>query len=202
MPKPDRSLTFCKKGGEAVCLTDILALIIDEITVFSPGFAHIDINRVLVSIGFNRKAKRAYICGKLVPLRFENGETEFHRAGRIYRMPELKENGVSQLYVIYFYAPAFFNLSAFEKLKVIFHELYHINAEFNGDIRRMGKKKIAHGHSYKRFNSLFIDDVNKFYDYIQDTPAFDFLSFSMKDFTKKFKTITYRKIKLPKALPV
>lgn len=200
MPRPDSSLTFSKKGGDTVCLTDILALIIDEITVFSPDFAHIDINRVTVSIAFNRRARGAYICGKLVPLRFENGKSELNRAGRLYRMPEIKENGISQLYVVYFYAPSFFNLSAWEKLKVIFHELYHINAEFNGDIRRMGKKKIAHGHSHKKFNSLFIAEVDKFYEYIQDTQAFDFLSCTMKDLSRRFENITYRKIKLPKVI--
>ena len=185
-----------------MCLTDLLALIINEITVFSPNFSHIDINRVIVSIAFNKRSSRGYIYGKLAPLCFENGKKELLRAGRTYRMPEMIENGIRQLYIVYFYAPRFFNLSAKEKLNVIFHELYHISPEFNGDIRRMGKKKIAHGHSKKNFDSLFVDEMENFYKHIQDTQALDFLSCSMKDFSKKFKTITYSKTKLPKALPV
>lgn len=200
MPKPDE--IFRREGGEIVCLTDILSEIIREISLFSPKFAHIDTTRLLVSAAFNRTETGGYSYGKVVPLRFENGQTEKLYKGRLFRMPNVTREDISQLYIVYFYAPHFFNLPAGEKLKVIFHELYHISPEFNGDIRRMGKKKFAHGHSVENFNSHFEEDVKRFHAYIADTQALDFLSFSVNDFLKKFKQVTYFKIKVPRPVQV
>jgi len=115
-------------------------------------------------------------------------------------MPNMLNKGVEQLYVIYFYAPQFFNLPPYEKLKVIFHELYHISPEFNGDIRRMGKKKAAHGHSRKKFDSFFEEEAKRFNEHIANTDTLEFLSFSMGDFYKNFKKVMCLKVKIPRAV--
>ncbi|MCL1911175.1 MAG: hypothetical protein FWG13_03110 [Leptospirales bacterium] len=202
MPKPSSAPVFCSEGGDTVSLTDVLSAIMREITVFSPQFSHIDMDRVLVSVAFNRFPSRGHICGKLVPLRFESGQEIMFHKGRSFRIPGLLYKDIEQLYVIYFYAPQFFDMPPHEKLKVIFHELYHINPEFNGDIRRMGKKKIAHGHSRKNFDSFFEEEAGRFGEHIANTEEFKFLSFPMDDFHKKFKKVMCFKIKEPRAVLV
>ena len=202
MQKPDSTPAFCSEGGDTVCLTDVLSAIMREIALFSPQFAHIDMRYILVSVAFNRAAVRGYMYGKLVPLCFENGQKESVYKGRFYRMPDVVYEDIDQLYVIYFYAPRFFNLSPYEKLKVIFHELYHVSPEFNGDIRRMGSKKFAHGHSRKKFDSFFEEEAKRFGEHITNTGFFEFLSFSVNDFYKKFKKVTYLKVKTPRAVLV
>ena len=191
---------FCKEGGDTVCITDVLSAIIQKIVFFSPQFEHIDMRYVLVSLGFNRPSSRGYIRGKLVPLRFKNGQKETVHKGRSFRMQGVIYEGVEQLYVIYFYSPQFFDLPPYEKLRVIFHELYHISPEFNGDIRRMGEKKIAHGHSRKKFDSFFEEEVKRFGEHLANTDFFEFLSFSMNDFHEKFKNVIYLKVKTPGAV--
>ena len=58
---------------------------------------------------------------------FRDGAGELYHHGKRYTMPVVMCNGISQLYLIYFYFPKFFDLPAMEKLRVVFHELYHIN---------------------------------------------------------------------------
>ncbi|MCU0821840.1 MAG: hypothetical protein MUC95_05120, partial [Spirochaetes bacterium] len=144
-------------------LTDTIKIIIQNTSIFS----HIDAGNVLVFVSTNKKNGRGGTYGKLVPLKFKDGESIQKFNGKYYTIPGILNNGIPQLYIIYFYIPRFFDLDLNEKLRVIFHELYHISGDFNGDIRRMGQIKKAHGFSSKRFNSLFQNELNAFYEYIR-----------------------------------
>lgn len=185
--------------AESINVTDVLTLIISEITGFSRMYSHVDPSRLMVSIASNRSNSRGgAIYGKLVPLRFENGERALRYKGRLFCMPEVQHTGISQLYIIYFYMPRFFDLPADEKLRVIFHEMYHISPEFNGDIRRMAKKKSAHGHSKKHFDSLFIEEAAHFEEYIKTSPYYNFLSQTSADLKEHFSNIVGNRIKVPR----
>jgi predicted outer membrane repeat protein len=189
--------------AETINLTDVLTLIIREIVKFSPVFSHIDTDRLLVSVSSNRSGGRGgAILGKLVPLRFESGLKTMRYRGRLFTMPEVRHRGIPQLYIVYFYMPRFFDLPAEEKLRVIFHELYHINPEFNGDIRRMGKKKAAHGHSKKHFDFHFIGEAEAFCASIRETGYYRFLSLSTKELEETFCRITSLRIKTPRPVAV
>jgi hypothetical protein len=122
-------------------ITDRLTGIIREITRFSESFKHIDTERILVCTASNRSRSRGGTYGKLVPLKFKDGSPFMEYRNRVYTIPEIVLDDVKLLYIIYFYMPRFYDLNPLEKLNVIFHELYHISPSFNGDIRRMGKKK-------------------------------------------------------------
>ncbi|MCP4137693.1 MAG: hypothetical protein GY754_42390 [bacterium] len=186
------------KKQDEINLTDVLTLIIQEIVNRSPSFGHIDVSRSLVCVSSNRKGSRGGIYGKLVPLRFENGSGKIKYRGNYFAMPEVIHNNISQLYLIYFYMPKFFDLPPKEQLNVIFHELYHINQDFNGDIRRMGAVKTAHGHSRKHFDSLYSAELESFYRYIKETPYMNFLRLDSRDIYKNFKKITGQRMKIPR----
>lgn len=180
----------------SINLTDVLTLIMQEISLHCGSFRHIDIQRLLVCISSNRNGRGA-TYGKLVPLRFKNGAETLRYRGRIYTMPHLMAGGVRQMYIIYFYHPKFFNLTAGEKLRVIFHELYHINPDFNGDIRRMARVKSAHGGSKEHFDRRFDDELQSFFAYIARTPFINFLNLDVKGLTQCFSRIYGRRMKLP-----
>ena len=202
MPKNGSSGVTASVAG-TINITDVLTLIIREIVRFSPVFSHIDTDRLLVSLASNRSGGRGgAILGKLVPLRFENGMKTMRYRGRLFTMPEIRHREIPQLYIVYFYTPRFFDLPAEEKLRVIFHELYHINPEFNGDIRRMGKKKAAHGHSRKHFDFHFIEEAEAFGSGIRDTGYYRFLSLSTKELEETFSRITGLRVKTPRPVAV
>ncbi|MFH0974762.1 MAG: putative metallopeptidase [Spirochaetota bacterium] len=182
-------------------ITDILTDIIKEITIRSESFSHIDAKKITVCLGSNRNNCRGAIYGKLVPLKFKDGSDKLQFRGRYYKIPEIMNEGIAQLYAVYFYLPKFFNLSAEEKLRVIFHELYHISPEFNGDIRRMGSVKKAHGSSRKKFDLKFEKEVKLFFKFISNTAYLDLLTMDSKSLQKNY-LVYARRMKIPKPVPV
>ena len=183
-------------------LSEALASIIAHIVQYSPSLKHIDIGRILVCIASNKPGRRGGIYGKLVPLKFENGSEIVTYRGAFYKIPEISYNSRSVLYIVYFYIPRFFDLSWNEKLRVIFHELYHISPHFNGDIRRMGKIKTAHGHSKKRFDSFFMEELNNLLSHIQAGPYMGFLEMDTKSLFKRYKQVTGIRMKSPRPVVI
>jgi len=179
-------------------LTHHLTSIIASIVKHSPSLAHIDVGKVLFCIGSNRSGRRGGLYGKLIPLRFENGTEIVRYRGRYYTLPAISHNGADCLYIIYFYMPRFFDLPWNEKLRVIFHELYHISPRFDGDIRRMGAVKTAHGHSKKHFDSLYADELKAFSDYIRVTPAMNLLDMNTGALYRRYRKVTGVRMKSPK----
>lgn len=178
-------------------ITEVLLRLIEQISANIKSFSHIDTGRILVCLASNKSNSRGGIYGKLVPMKFKNGSDILSFRGKYYTMPAVINNGIQLLYIVYFYIPKFFDLDPFEKLKVVFHELYHISPEFNGDIRRMGAVKKAHGSSRKKFDLNFEKDVRAFYESIADTEYMDFLKMNTA-FLKKNYRVFARRMKIPK----
>ncbi len=183
-------------------LTDLLTNIIKEIIHRTSLFSHVDINRLLVCIAYNRQRGRGGTFGKLVPLKFEGGLDVVHYQGEYYSMPKIFHRGKRLLYLVYFYIPMFFNLSPREKLSVIFHELFHINPDFNGDIRRLGNTGTSHGYSRDKFNSLFEEELVSFCEYIRNTPSIDFLGMNAEHLKESYSRVYGQRMKLPKPVIV
>ncbi|MBP7734709.1 MAG: hypothetical protein KA369_01925 [Spirochaetes bacterium] len=189
-PRPD----------DRIDLSQALTAVIADIVRRCGPLGHIDVNRLLVCVGSNRGGRYGGLYGKLIPLRFKDGSSLLRFRGRIYALPEITSNGASCLYIIYFYMPRFFDLSWEEKLRVIFHELYHISPEFDGDIRRMGAVKAAHGHSKKRYDSLFDSELQIYKNHIQGTPLVDFLSMKSQDLYARYRRVTAVRMKHPRPI--
>lgn len=183
---------------DEINLTEILTSIIQDIAGSVPSLQHIDVERTLVCIGSNKTGKRGGTYGKLVPLRFENGTGVLKYHNRYYGIPEVIHDGRSYLYIIYFYMPRFFNLSFEEKLRVIFHELYHISPEFNGDIRRMGAVKKVHGHSKKRFDTLYAEELKSFITSLRNERHINFLKMDSRSIFSRFDVVTAMRMKNPR----
>lgn len=179
-------------------ITDNLTQIVKLISSESQLFMHIDTDRILVCTGSNRQNSGGGTFGKLVPLKFKDGSDILKHRGRFYTMPKILNNGNEILYIIYFYIPKFFDLPSKDKLNVIFHELYHISPEFNGDIRRMGKVKAAHGASKKVFDLKFREETERFYEYLSGMELISFLEMNTKTMQETYKKIYARRMKLPR----
>ncbi len=187
---------------DEIDLSSTLTAIISEIVSRTPSLAHIDVERILVCVGSNRKGRRGGLYGKLIPLRFKNGSPRLLHRGRTYAIPEISHNGRTCLYMLYFYMPRFFDLSWEGKLGVLFHELFHISPRFDGDIRRMGAVKAAHGHSKRHFETLFSPELRAFIPYAHTSAHFEFLSMNTHVLYRRYRAVTGIRMKNPKPLPV
>ncbi len=185
-------------------LTLELERLIADIVRRTESFGHIDPERVMVCISSTRGGGIHGTYAKIHPLRFENGSRTTgvrRRTGTIrYEITPVTFRDGEMLYVIYFLVPRFLNLPFREKLITIFHELYHISPEFNGDIRRFPGKNYAHGSSTKRYNALMATLVDAYLAGPDRERLASFLEGDMEEMRRRYGTIVARRLATPKVV--
>ncbi|MCX7677950.1 MAG: putative metallopeptidase [Spirochaetes bacterium] len=186
----------------SINLSETLHAIIADIVRNFNMFSHIVPEKLHVCTASNRAGSQGATFGKLVPLKFENGKDLMYFNGKYYTMPRIEVNGIHILYVIYFYIPRFTDLPCIDKLRVIFHELYHIHPLFNGDIRRFGEKGRAHGHSKKTFDTNFEMAVHEYMKLVQKTEFDEFLHLTTNQLFTKYARVFSHKLKVPRPIVV
>jgi predicted metallopeptidase len=182
-------------------LTSELERLIADIAGRVEEFSHIDPRLILVCVSSTRGGGVHGTYAKIHPLRFENGA----RAKTIrrgirkydYEMPTITHRGADMLYVVYFLIPRFLNLPFREKLVTLFHELFHISPEFNGDIRRFPGKNYAHGSSTKRYNAYMAKLVDTYLERQETKKLTAFLEGDMAEIRERYKAIVGRKMVAP-----
>jgi predicted metallopeptidase len=183
-------------------LTRALEELVAEIVCQVTEFSHIDPAKVLICVSTTRGGGVHGTFAKIHPLRFPGGSRcrEVRRARRVFTctMPTVTHRDKEILYIIYFLVPRFLNLSLREKLVTVFHELYHISPDFNGDIRRFPGRNFAHGSSRKRSNSLMEGLVDRYLQEKKCLDRFGFLDVDMDALRVRYQTIVARKYPTPK----
>ncbi|GHT28657.1 hypothetical protein FACS18942_09260 [Planctomycetales bacterium] len=179
-----------------------LAEVCSDICFRVPSLNHIDMRRVAVSFSQTKHCESFGTFACVVPMRFENGEMFRERCGKKWTIQHCyNKDGTEYLYLMYFFVPRFIELTLTQKLQTIVHELYHINPEFNGDIRRFNGRCFAHGSSQKKYDKT----VQQFTDYWlkQEPPEeiWNFLRFNYKELTENFGRLVGTRIKKPMLIP-
>lgn len=124
-------------------------------------FRHVDMSRVAVCFVQTRKRARHGLWATLTPMRFPGGTLYERRGGGVYTCQRLFDaGGREMLYILNFYLPRFTNIGFRDKLVTVFHELWHISPDFDGDLRRHPGRCYAHTRSqgdYDRRMGEFVD---------------------------------------------
>ena len=155
-----------------------LAALCRHLTESLPELSHIDPEQVLFAIARSRAEGRHGLLARIAPLRFAGGVRELTRRRgpwrETYRMPTLCHDGREIRYLVTVFVPRFLRLPFAEKLATVIHELYHISAACDGDIRRFPGRNFAHGSSRAGFDRI----VARLADtYLQSSPPPDLLAF-------------------------
>ncbi|SNB47881.1 putative metallopeptidase [Geobacter sp. DSM 9736] len=187
-------------------ITGALKRLIGDIVRRIGELHHIEPNRLLICVSSTRNGGIHGVYAKIHPLCFAGGvrTTEIRRGRRrcTCSLPTITHRGVEILYLIYFLVPRFLDLPLREKLVTIFHELYHISPEFNGDIRRFAGRNYAHGSSTRRYNQLMGRMVDRYLELIEDRTLLDFLEGNLEDLRTQHGTVVGRKHPVPRLLVV
>ncbi len=182
-------------------LTSELERLVADIVNEVKEFGHIDPRRILICVSSTRGGGVHGTYAKIHPLRFENGSRikTVRRGSRrhVYELPAISHRGVEMFYIIYFLIPRFLNLPFREKLITLFHELFHISPDFNGDIRRFPGRNYAHGSSTKRYNAYMAQLVDAYLEKEARLPA-AFLKGDMAAIRQRHKAIVGRKMAVPR----
>lgn len=165
-------------------------------------FQHVEMDRVAVSFAQARSRAPYGLQAKLTPMRFEDGALVTRRDGRDWTVQRLYYNNREMLYILTFYLPRFLNQSFREKMITVFHELYHISPQFDGDLRRMSGRYHVHSHSQKEYDRLMEVYVDQ---YLQLRPPDELLGFLRKKFPtlqKRHGGVVGLQVPIPKLIPV
>ncbi|WP_233200182.1 putative metallopeptidase [Blastopirellula marina] len=190
-------------GRRGFDFTHTMRLLVNDMVMRMPELAHIDMSRVAVAMVQARVDSSHGIFASLTPMRFEKGSRFTTRRGRKYSCQTLlDEHGREMLYILSFYLPRFQNMDFSEKMITIFHELWHISPDFDGDIRRHPGRCYAHSSSQKEYDEQMAVLSAK---YLMKKPPPSLYQFLEFDFGKLFAAsggVYGVRIPRPKLIPV
>jgi hypothetical protein len=179
-----------------------MRLLGQDMIVRTPSLAHVRFEQIAVVFAQARKRVNYGLYASLTPLRFKDGSLMTKRRGRPYTIQRLYEpSGHELLYILTFYLPRFQDLDLREKLITIFHELWHISPQFDGDIRRHEGRCYAHTGSQAKYDAhmgLLVDA------WLAQQPPEALWSFLKLDFTQlhqRWGRVTGQRIARPRLIP-
>jgi hypothetical protein len=118
-----------------------------------PDLSHIDVNRLLFSVTQARSTRSHGLQARVTPLRFQEGMLVRRRGNRAYQVQRYFVADREMLYVVSFCLPRFLDQDFDDKFITLFHELYHINPLFNGDLRRHEGRCSIHSRSQRGYDA-------------------------------------------------
>ena len=135
-------------------------------------------------------------------MRFEGGTRIGTVRGRRYAAQQLlDERGREILYILSFYLPRFMDIDFREKLATVFHELWHISAAFDGDIRRHPGRCYAHTHSQKEYDAEMKILASRWLKLSPPTECLSFLEYDFRQLAKNHGPIFGLRVRQPRLLP-
>lgn len=188
--------------GKAFDFCEAMWRLCDDVCERHAEFRHVDMGRVAVTFSQTRSPSLWGLQAKLTPLRFEHGSLFCVREGRRWTIQRVFHNGQEMLYLLTFYLPRFLNLSYEEKLVTVFHELYHISPEFNGDIRRFSESCYIHTGSQAAYDLRMAAFVRQ---YLRKQPPENlrrFLKYNFDRLNRCAGAIVGRRLITPRLIPV
>ena len=174
----------------------------EDITQRHSAFSHIRMRDVAVTFAQARRRVSYGLQARLTPMRFEQGSTFTSKDGQQWTVQRLVVDGREMLYILTFYLPRFLDQSFHEKIVTVFHELYHISPEFDGDIRRLSGHFFVHSRSQKQYDrqmAVFADE------YLRMAPPqrlFDFLGCSFRTLLRRHGAVVGLQVPIPRLIPV
>jgi hypothetical protein len=86
-------------------------------------------------------------------MRFRNGRLVRRRRSGLYQVQRYFVEGREMLYLVTFCLPRFLDQDFDDKFITLFHELYHISPEFDGDLRRHEGRCSLHTQSKRLYDA-------------------------------------------------
>jgi len=152
-----------------------------DIVARCPALGHIDVSRLLFAVTQARTPRSFGLQARVTPLRFRSGSLTRRRRGTVFQVQRFLGGAREMLYLMTFCLPRFLDLTFDEKFVTIFHELYHIGPDFDGDLRRHGGRYAIHSHSQRLYDQQMAAMAR---DYLSGGPDPDLHAFLRLDFVQ------------------
>jgi hypothetical protein len=164
--------------------------------------AHVLVPLVLFGVTQARSARAHGLQARVTPLRFRGGELTRRRRGVTYQVQRFFHGPQEFLYLMTFCLPRFLDQDFDDKFVTLFHELYHINPAFDGDLRRHDGRYALHSHSQRRYDE-HMAGLARAYLATQPDPALHaFLRLNFAQLQQRHGSVTGVVVPRPKVIPV
>ena len=164
---------------------------------------HVDMSRVAISFSQARKTTSHGMYASLTPMRFAGGRKHTVRGGKKWGVQRLQgASGHEMFYILNFYLPRFLELKFREKLTTVFHELWHVGPEFDGDVRRFGGRCFVHGGPQDGYDAQVEKLVDHWLSLDPPESVYRFLHGNFSELLTRHGRVFGQKIPVPKLFVV
>jgi hypothetical protein len=167
-----------------------------------PTFEHIDVNHLLFGITQARTRRPHGLQARVTPLRFRNGRLDRRRRGIAYQVQRHFVDDQEMLYLVTFCLPRFLDQDFDDKFVTIFHELYHISPEFDGDLRRHGGRCTVHSQSKRDYDKHMADLARAYLASGPNATLHAFLRMNFAQLQHRHGAVVGVVVPRPKVVPV
>jgi len=188
----DRPFDFC--GSIRRLCADIVSRC-DELK-------HIDVGRLLFGMTQARSAQPHGLQARVTPLRFRNGDLVRRRRGVAYQVQRYIVDDREMLYLVTFCLPRFLDQDFDDKFVTLFHELYHISPDFEGDLRRHEGRYALHSHSKRDYDVHMAELAREYLNSDPDRSLFSFLRLNFAQLQHRHGSVVAVVVPRPRLLPL
>ncbi len=176
--------------------------LLEDITTRCEELRHIRASTILVAITQARNGRKRGLQARVTPLRFRNGQLTMQRNGITYQVQRLFVDEHEYLYLMTFCLPRFLNQEFDDKFVTLFHELFHISPEGNGDLRRHGGRYALHSHSQRHYDRHMSELARAYLDGKPHPDLHAFLRLNFSQLSQRHGGVQGYVIPRPKVFPV
>jgi hypothetical protein len=176
--------------------------LVTDITVRCADFRHLQIPRILVSVTQARAGSRHGLQARVTPLRFPNGTLTRQRRGVPFHIQRYFLGEHEYLYLLTFCLPRYLDQDFDQKFITLFHELYHINPAFDGDLRRHAGRYQFHTHRQRDYDERMAHYARAYLAGQPDARLHGFLRLNFAQLQERHGSITGIIVPRPKIIPL
>ncbi len=167
-----------------------------------PELAHIDARRILFGITQARNGQAHGLQARVTPLRFREGQLRRQGQHVTYQVQRYVVDGREMLYLVTFCLPRFLDQTFDEKFITLFHELYHISARFDGDLRRHAGRTHLHSHSKRAYDRHMAQLAREYLAGKPDPNLHGFLRLNFAQLEHRHRSVEGVVVPQPRLVPI
>jgi hypothetical protein len=173
-----------------------------DIARHCPELTHVDVARLLFAVTQARGSRLHGLQARVTPLRFRDGALTRQRRGITYQVQRYFVEAREFLYLVTFCLPRFLDQGFDDKLVTLFHELYHISPDFNGDLRRHGGRYSIHSYSQRVYDKQMASLARTYLAARPDPVLHSFLRLSFAQLQARHGSVIGVVVPRPKLVPI
>jgi hypothetical protein len=163
---------------------------------------HVDLSRLLVAVTQARTGRAHGLQARVTPLRFHAGRLTRQRRGVWYQVQRYFVGPREILYLMTFCLPRFLNQGFDDKFITLFHELYHIGPDFDGDLRRHNGRYAIHSHSQRHYDAHMAHLARAYLADGADPGLHAFLRLNFAQLLRRHGSVVGVVVPRPKVIPI